>query len=51
MSEGHQRQMQIFMQRANRYMDDFSREFEATFMQLMRTRFVTKSVLVFTRVD
>jgi hypothetical protein len=38
MSEGHQRQMQVFMQRANRYIDDFSRQFEATFMQLMRTR-------------
>lgn len=45
MSEGHQRQMQVFMQRANRYMDDFSREFEATFMQLMRTRYCRTRVL------
>jgi len=35
MSDGHQRQMQLFVQDPNRFMDDFSQEFEAGFMQLM----------------
>eukprot|EP00921_Rhytidocystis_pertsovi_P021976 GHVQ01035139.1.p1 GENE.GHVQ01035139.1~~GHVQ01035139.1.p1 ORF type:complete len:372 (-),score=89.44 GHVQ01035139.1:1257-2261(-) len=39
MSEGHQRQMQVFSQNSERFMDDFSRSFEHDFMQLMRTRY------------
>jgi len=35
MSDGHQRQMQLFVQDPNRFMDDFSQEFETGFMQLM----------------
>ncbi|CAE8586563.1 unnamed protein product, partial [Polarella glacialis] len=35
MSDGHQRQMQLFVQDPNRFMDDFSQEFEKGFMQLM----------------
>lgn len=38
MSEGHQRAMQLFIQRPGKFMDEFSREFEEEFMKLMRTR-------------
>ncbi|KAK1591965.1 hypothetical protein Q3G72_016795 [Acer saccharum] len=36
MSESHQRQMQLFGQNADRILDGFSEEFEATFLDLMR---------------
>jgi len=35
MSDSHQRQMQLFVQDPNKFMDDFSQEFEQGFMQLM----------------
>jgi DNA/RNA-binding protein KIN17 len=35
MSDGHQRQMQLFVQDPNKFMDDFSQEFEHGFMQLL----------------
>ncbi|KAK2964158.1 putative DNA/RNA-binding protein KIN17 [Blattamonas nauphoetae] len=38
-SEAHQRQMQVFGQNPHKFMDDYSREFEHSFMTLMRTRF------------
>eukprot|EP00922_Rhytidocystis_sp_ex-Travisia-forbesii_P001935 GHVS01002719.1.p1 GENE.GHVS01002719.1~~GHVS01002719.1.p1 ORF type:complete len:403 (+),score=118.15 GHVS01002719.1:355-1563(+) len=39
MSEGHQRQMQVFSQNAGKFMDEFSRTFEKDFMKLMKTRY------------
>eukprot|EP00916_Digyalum_oweni_P011974 GHVL01019844.1.p1 GENE.GHVL01019844.1~~GHVL01019844.1.p1 ORF type:complete len:415 (+),score=67.06 GHVL01019844.1:72-1316(+) len=45
MSEAHQRQMQIFCQNPGRFMDDFSKEFEHSYMRLMRTRYYNTRVL------
>ncbi|PHJ24420.1 dna rna-binding protein kin17 domain-containing protein [Cystoisospora suis] len=45
MSEGHQRMMQIFIQNPNKFMDDFSVEFEREFMRLMKTRYCRTRVL------
>lgn len=45
MSENHARQMQVFAQRPGRYMDEFSRSFEAEFMRFMRTRYCRTRVL------
>lgn len=41
MSEGHQRAMQLFIQRPGHFMDEFSREFEEEFMKLMKTRCIS----------
>ncbi|CDJ59794.1 hypothetical protein, conserved [Eimeria maxima] len=45
MSEGHQRAMQLFIQRPGKFMDEFSKEFEEEFMKLMRTRYCRTRVL------
>eukprot|EP01056_Protomagalhaensia_sp_Gyna25_P002175 Protomagalhaensia_sp_Gyna_25__2174@NODE_2181_length_1236_cov_4_699248_g1804_i0_p1_GENE_NODE_2181_length_1236_cov_4_699248_g1804_i0NODE_2181_length_1236_cov_4_699248_g1804_i0_p1_ORF_typecomplete_len224_score30_72Kin17_mid/PF10357_9/4_3e41zfC2H2_jaz/PF12171_8/0_001zfC2H2_jaz/PF12171_8/2_5e03zfmet/PF12874_7/0_0031zfC2H2_2/PF12756_7/0_0047zfC2H2_2/PF12756_7/3_9e03DUF629/PF04780_12/0_11DUF629/PF04780_12/6_6e03CCDC84/PF14968_6/1_7_NODE_2181_length_1236_cov_4_699248_g1804_i0121792 len=45
LSESHARQMQVFAQRPGRFMDDFSRSFEADFMRFMRTRYCRTRVL------
>lgn len=45
MSDGHQRQMQCFVQDPNRFMDDFSQEFETGFMQLMSHSYRSTRVL------
>ncbi|KAL8425780.1 hypothetical protein Efla_004132 [Eimeria flavescens] len=45
MSEGHQRAMQLFIQRPGQFMDEFSKEFEQEFMKLMRTRYCRTRVL------
>eukprot|EP00929_Paragymnodinium_shiwhaense_P044038 TRINITY_DN22596_c0_g1_i1.p1 TRINITY_DN22596_c0_g1~~TRINITY_DN22596_c0_g1_i1.p1 ORF type:complete len:415 (+),score=161.14 TRINITY_DN22596_c0_g1_i1:134-1378(+) len=45
MSDGHQRQMQLFTQDPNRFMDDFSQEFEHGFMQLMSHSYCRQRVL------
>ncbi|SJK85760.1 Domain of Kin17 curved DNA-binding protein [Babesia microti strain RI] len=45
LSEGHQRQMQVFCSNAHRFMDSFSKTFEHSFMQLMRTRYCRTRVL------
>ncbi|XP_026189802.1 DNA/RNA-binding protein KIN17 [Cyclospora cayetanensis] len=45
MSEGHQRAMQLFIQRPGQFMDEFSREFEDEFMKLMKTRYCRTRVL------
>jgi len=45
MSDGHQRQMQLFVQDSNRFMDDFSQEFEQGFMQLMSHSYRSTRVL------
>jgi len=45
MSDGHQRQMQLFVQDPNRFMDDFSQEFEKGFMQLMSHSYRSQRVL------
>ncbi|KAL8455057.1 hypothetical protein Emag_001082 [Eimeria magna] len=45
MSEGHQRAMQLFIQRPGQFMDEFSREFEQEFMKLMKTRYCRTRVL------
>eukprot|EP00931_Biecheleriopsis_adriatica_P055461 TRINITY_DN32799_c0_g1_i1.p1 TRINITY_DN32799_c0_g1~~TRINITY_DN32799_c0_g1_i1.p1 ORF type:complete len:401 (-),score=106.47 TRINITY_DN32799_c0_g1_i1:88-1290(-) len=45
MSDGHQRQMQLFVQDPNRFMDDFSQEFEKGFMQLMSHSYRAQRVL------
>lgn len=45
MSEGHQRAMQLFIQRPGQFMDEFSQEFEQEFMKLMRTRYCRTRVL------
>ncbi|KAF4653652.1 hypothetical protein FOL46_009065 [Perkinsus olseni] len=44
-SEQHLRQMQLFIQRPGKYMNDFSREFESTFMRLLSTRYRSTRVL------
>jgi len=45
MSDGHQRQMQLFVQDPNRFMDEFSQEFEKGFMQLMGHTYRSQRVL------
>mmetsp|Transcript_25613 Transcript_25613/g.58206 ORF Transcript_25613/g.58206 Transcript_25613/m.58206 type:complete len:422 (+) Transcript_25613:67-1332(+) len=45
MSDGHQRQMQLFVQDPNRFMDEFSQEFEQGFMQLMSHSYRSTRVL------
>ncbi|CAK9050961.1 KIN17-like protein [Durusdinium trenchii] len=45
MSDGHQRQMQLFVQDPNRFMDEFSQEFERGFMQLMSHSYRSQRVL------
>lgn len=45
MSDGHQRQMQVFTQDPNRFMDEFSQEFEKGFMQLMSHTYRSTRVL------
>jgi len=38
-SESHQRQISLFAQRPGRFLDAFSREFEKTFMDILKRRF------------
>lgn len=45
MSDGHQRQMQLFVQDPNQFMDDFSQEFEQGFMQLMSHSYRSQRIL------
>lgn len=45
MSDGHQRQMQVFVQDPNKFMDEFSQEFELGFMQLMSHSYRSTRVL------
>ncbi|KAF8820966.1 Dna/Rna-binding protein KIN17 domain-containing protein [Cardiosporidium cionae] len=45
MSEGHQRQMQVFCQHPDKFMDEFSSVFEKDFMKLMRTRYCRTRIL------
>jgi len=45
MSDGHQRQMQLFVQDPNRFMDEFSQEFEQGFMKLMSHSYRSTRVL------
>ncbi|CRH01249.1 DNA/RNA-binding protein KIN17, putative [Plasmodium relictum] len=45
LSETHQRQMQIFCQDANKFMDEYSSMFEKEFMRLMKTRFCRTRIL------
>lgn len=45
LSEGHIRQMQVFCEDPNRFMDEYSRLFEKEFMRLMKTRFCRTRVL------
>eukprot|EP00917_Polyrhabdina_sp_WS-2016_P033018 GHVP01070414.1.p1 GENE.GHVP01070414.1~~GHVP01070414.1.p1 ORF type:complete len:266 (-),score=57.87 GHVP01070414.1:146-943(-) len=45
MTEGHQRQMALFSKTPDRFMDSFSRDFENSFMKLMRTRYCKTRVL------
>mmetsp|Transcript_5263 Transcript_5263/g.8549 ORF Transcript_5263/g.8549 Transcript_5263/m.8549 type:complete len:415 (-) Transcript_5263:53-1297(-) len=45
MSDSHQRQMQLFVQDPNKFMDDFSQEFEHGFMQLMSHTYRSQRVL------
>jgi DNA/RNA-binding protein KIN17 len=44
MSEGHLRQMRIFAENPHRLLDEFSREFEKTFLQILSHRHGTKRV-------
>lgn len=45
MSDGHQRQMQIFVQDPNKFMDEFSQEFESGFMKLMSHTYRAQRIL------
>ncbi|SOV19841.1 DNA/RNA-binding protein KIN17, putative [Plasmodium sp. gorilla clade G2] len=45
LSEAHQRQMQIFCQDANKFMDDYSAMFEKEFMRLMKTKYCRARIL------
>jgi DNA/RNA-binding protein KIN17 len=38
MSEGHQRMMQVFAENPNSFTDDFSKQFEEGFMDILRRR-------------
>ncbi|KFM76321.1 DNA/RNA-binding protein KIN17, partial [Stegodyphus mimosarum] len=44
MSESHQRQLLLFAENPDKYIDQFSQEFLDSFMQLLRRRFGTKRV-------
>ena len=44
-SEGHQRQMGLFAQNPERFMDTFSRDFEAAFLDLLSRRFGARRVM------
>ncbi|CDU19975.1 uncharacterized protein PY17X_1335500 [Plasmodium yoelii] len=45
LSETHQRQMQIFCQDANKFMDEYSSMFEKEFMRLMKTKYCRARIL------
>merc|ERR1712178_406218 len=45
MSDSHQRQMQLFVQDPNKFMDDFSQEFEHGFMQILSHTYRMQRVL------
>jgi len=45
MSDGHQRQMQLFTQDPNKFMDEFSQEFEQGFVHLMSHSYRSQRVL------
>lgn len=45
MSDGHQRQMQLFTQDPNKFMDEFSQEFEQGFVHLMSHSYRSTRVL------
>ncbi|CAD2100904.1 DNA/RNA-binding protein KIN17, putative [Plasmodium vinckei brucechwatti] len=45
LSETHQRQMQIFCQDANKFMDEYSSMFEKEFMRLMKTKYCRTRIL------
>ncbi|VWU50628.1 DNA/RNA-binding protein KIN17, putative [Hepatocystis sp. ex Piliocolobus tephrosceles] len=45
LSEAHQRQMQVFCQDANKFMDDYSYAFEKEFMRLMKTKYCRTRIL------
>nr|ACO11746.1 KIN, antigenic determinant of recA protein homolog [Caligus rogercresseyi] len=44
MSESHQRQLLLFAEKPNRFLGEFSQEFESGFMNLLKRRFGTKRV-------
>lgn len=44
MSESHQRQLLLFADNANKYIDDFSKEFSDGYLELLRRQFGTKRV-------
>ncbi|CAB3259434.1 unnamed protein product [Arctia plantaginis] len=44
MSESHQRQLLLFADNANKYIDDFSKEFADGYLELLRRQFGTKRV-------
>lgn len=43
-SEGHQRQLLLFADNAEQYLDEFSRDFEDGYLELLRRQFGTKRV-------
>jgi len=43
-SESHQRQMSVFSQNPHKFVDSFSKEFENSFMDILRRRFGTRRV-------
>lgn len=45
MSESHQRQLLLFADSPGRFMNEFSRQFEREFLELLRHRFGTKRVM------
>ncbi|EEA05274.1 uncharacterized protein CMU_022790 [Cryptosporidium muris RN66] len=45
MSEGHLRQMEVFSGNPRKIMNDYSRQFESAFMQLMKTRYSRTRIL------
>merc|ERR1719499_2746132 len=45
MSDGHQRAMQCFVEEPDKFMDEFSQEFESGFMKLMSHSYSSKRVL------
>lgn len=44
MSESHQRQILLFADNSKKYIDDFSREFNRTFLDILKRQFGTKRV-------
>lgn len=44
MSESHQRQLLLFADNANKYIDEFSKEFEDGYLELLKRQFGTKRV-------